>query len=303
MLSINNFIQIPNQNKFYGNKCRYAFNVKLSTLTWLKVGGVASVIFYPQDLDDLKQFFYFYRGEVIILGSGSNIIFADRNFDREVIVKLNRGFTNFNIQNNLIFAQAQVLDFKLAQLALQHKLGGLEFLSGIPGTLGGNIAMNAGCYGSEIKHIINNFTVFNHITQNITVKTAQNFTYRSGNLEAGDVVISAQLIGTPMENDEPILKKMQNIHNNRKLSQPQNIATCGSTFKNLKHIKAWEALKNSGAHNLQVGDAVFSKVHCNFLQNLGKAQAIDFFTLIDKAKETVFEKLNINLETEVLLYR
>ncbi len=278
--------------------------VKLSNYSWFNLGGNAEFFFKPKDKKELLEFFKEARKNDIkttILGAGSNTLFRD-NGVKGVVIKLGKNFSFTRlIEKDIIEVGAATLDRKVADFAKENNLTNLEFLSCIPGSLGGAIVMNSGCYDYDISQILISIRAIDKKKcEEIEIKKKDiNFVYRGNNLSKDLIIISAKLKGS-LDKKEKIEKKQSDLVQRKKLSQPSQIKTCGSTFKNIsKEKKAWMLIKESGCENYEEGDAVISKKHCNFFINKGKAKSSDIENLIKKVKRKVYEKTKINLELEI----
>ena len=291
--------QIENlKNKVNG---KISFNENLSKLSWFNLGGAAKVIFRPQSLKELSFFLKSLKGtsKVKVLGVGSNTLIRDGGFDG-VIIKLGKSFSHMSLFNqNTIIASSSVLEKQLSNFALENSISGFEFLSCIPGTVGGGIRMNSGCYEEDISKILVSLQVMD-FSGNIKVIQSSNinFHYRGSNLDDNLIFISATFKGK-IKNKSYIQEKINKLTSKKKTSQPSNIKTCGSTFKNPQKDKAWKLIKDTGCAGLKVGGAEISKKHCNFFINNGTAKSNDLEELIKKVKKRVLEKTGINLELEI----
>ena len=217
-----------------------------------------------------------------------------------ITIKLSSKFSHLKfVSPNIIEVGAATLDKKIANFALENSLTGLEFLSCIPGSIGGAIRMNSGCYGQDISKIFHSIKVIDIFgTEKDILASDIKFNYRNSNLDHNLIITSVRLQGQPFMKEE-IQKKQQDFINKKKNAQPSMIKTCGSTFKNTKSKKAWELIKESKCQNLQIGHAKISEKHCNFFVNEGKATAKELEDLINKVKEKVYQKTKINLELEI----
>ena len=279
-------------------------NVKLSNYSWFNLGGNAEYFYKARDKNQLLKFLIEAKKKKLkttILGAGSNILFRDKGV-KGVVIKLGNGFSYTNLQEkDIVVAGAATLDRKVADFAKENSLENLEFLSCIPGSIGGAIIMNSGCYENDISKVLLSIQAIdkNKLTEIELKKEDINFSYRGTNLSDDLIVISAKfkcIVGKK----EKIEKKQLNYIKKKKLSQPNQIKTCGSTFKNIsEEKKAWMLIKQSGCENLKEGDALISKKHCNFFVNNGNAKASDIEKLIEKVKKRVFEKTGVNLELEI----
>ena len=278
--------------------------VKLSDYSWFNLGGNAEFFFKPKDKKELIEFFKEAKKNDIkttFLGAGSNTLFRD-NGVKGAVIKLGKNFSFTKvIGKDIIEVGAATLDRKVADFAKENYLTNLEFLSCIPGTIGGAIVMNSGCYDYDISQILISIRVIDKKKcEEIEIKKEDiNFVYRGNNLSEDLIIISAKLKGS-LDKKENIEKKQSDLVQKKKLSQPSQIKTCGSTFKNIsKEKKAWMLIKESGCENYEEGDAVISKKHCNFFINKGRAKSLDIENLIKKVKGRVYEKTKINLELEI----
>tara|TARA_B100000029_G_scaffold507926_1_gene593664 strand:- start:3557 stop:4471 length:915 start_codon:yes stop_codon:yes gene_type:complete len=296
-----NFIsQIKNKIK---NKIssKIIFDENLSKYSWFNLGGPAKVVFKPKNLNELSIFLKNLKGfnKIKVLGVGSNTLIRDGGFNG-IIIKLGKPFAHLSLFNqNTIIAGSAALDKNISNFALENSLSGFEFLSCIPGTIGGGIRMNSGCYGEDISKILISAQVMD-LEGKIKVIYSSDikFSYRQCNLEDNLIFISATLRGKN-DNKSNIEKKTKNLIERKKKDQPSKIKTCGSTFKNPERFKAWKLIKDSGCAGMKVGDAYISEKHCNFFVNKGKAKSSDLENLIQKVKTKVLNKTGINLELEV----
>ncbi len=277
-------------------------NEKLSKYSWFNLGGPANLLIKLQSINEIKDFLKQNKtknNKIHILGAGSNTLFRDGGFDGTVI-KLGNNFSFIKIlKKDQIEVGSATLDRKLSEFAMKNSLSGFEFLSCIPGSIGGAITMNSGCYGEDISKI---FLSLKAINSNGEIETFTNkqikFSYRGNDLNKNLIILSAIFQGK-MFDSKKILEKQMRLINMKKDTQPSRIKTCGSTFKNPESHKAWELIKNSECANLKVGGARISEKHSNFFLNNGDATSSDIEKLIDKVKEKVFKKTGIELELEL----
>ena len=292
-------LQIENiKSKIFG---KISLNENLSKFSWFNLGGPAKVLFRPKNLQELSIFFKEIKGinEIKVLGAGSNTLIRDGGFDG-IIIKFGKPFSHLSLfDSNTIIAGASVLDKNVSNFALQSSLSGFEFLSCIPGTVGGAVRMNSGCYGEDISKILVSVQVMD-FKGNIKVIRSSNikFHYRGSNLDNNLIFISATFKGTK-DSKSNIQKKINNFVEQKKNTQPSKIKTCGSTFKNPMNEKAWKLIRDSGCAGMKVGDAQISEKHCNFFVNNGNARSEDFERLIYQVQKKVFDKKGINLELEL----
>ena len=285
-------------------KSELKFDYNLKKLNWFNIGGDAKVFFKPDNLDDLVTFLKtFGKSEkIFVLGAGSNILITDNKFDG-FVVKLGKNFSNISLmQNNIIVAGSAVSDKNLSNFAMENNIGGFEFLSCIPGTIGGGLRINSGCFGKEFKDILLSVQV---IDRNGVIKTIPSskikFGYRHSPLDKDLIFLSASFQGKK-KNREEINKEINKLKEEKNRRQPSRIKTGGSTFKNpinQTDIKVWELIKNSIPTTKSFGDAKISEKHCNFLVNSKNAKFEDMMKLINFIKSEVEKKKNIKLETEI----
>jgi len=277
------------------------FDENLSKYSWFNLGGAAKVVFKPKNLNELSIFLKNLKGtnKIKVLGSGSNTLIRDGGFDG-IIIKFGKSFSHLSLLNqNTLIAGASTLDKSVSNFALENSLSGFEFLSCIPGTIGGAIRMNSGCYGENISKILVSVQAMD-LSGKVRVIYSSNikFSYRDCDLDNNLIFISATFRGQT-ENNVNIKTKIDNLVEQKKKDQPSQIKTCGSTFKNPVNKKAWKLIKNSGCAGMVEGDAYISKKHCNFFVNKKNANSHDLEKLINRVKKKVFDKTGVNLELEL----
>ena len=277
------------------------FDEDLSKYSWFSLGGPAKIIFKPKNLNELSLFLKKTNrlAKIKVIGAGSNILVRDGGFDG-IIIKLDKSFSHMSLFNkNTIIAGSSTLDKNLSNFALENSLSGFEFLSCIPGTIGGGIRMNSGCYGEDISKILLYVQVMDFEGKVKVIYTSNiNFSYRRCDLDDNLIFISATFQGK-IDKKNNIQKKINNLVERKKKDQPSRIKTCGSTFKNHDNFKAWKLIKDSGCAGMKIGDAYISEKHCNFFVNKGDAKSEDLEKLIQKVKKKVFDKTGIDLELEL----
>ena len=288
---------------------RLKFNHDISRLNWFNIGSKSKIFFLANSLKDLTLFLKIYdkRGKIFVLGAGSNTLFDDDLFDG-VIIKLGKNFNNISkLNENSIISGSSCLDKKVSEFAMENEIGGLEFLSCIPGSIGGGIRMNAGCYGKEFKDIIISIQTIDFYGRVTTIPSSEiDFNYRSTNLSKELIYLSGTFKGELSKKDI-IKKKINELKSKKELSQPIRVKTSGSTFKNpieQTDKKVWELIRESidiKQANKMFGDAQVSEKHCNFLINQAKASSKDMKNLINFIKENVYKKKGVNLELEIIL--
>jgi UDP-N-acetylmuramate dehydrogenase len=279
-------------------------NENLSKYSWFNLGGSAEYFFKPNDKKQLMEFLLEakkYNLKTTILGAGSNTLIRDQGV-KGAVIKLGSNFSFFKlIDQDTIETGAASLDRKLANYAKDNNIAKFEFLSCIPGSIGGAVIMNSGCYENDISTILLSIRVIDKkdCTEKEIKKKDINFLYRGTNLSDDLIIISAKFKGLT-SNRESIEAKQMDFIERKKQSQPSQIKTCGSTFKNIdKNKKAWMLIKEAGCEDYKEGDALISQKHCNFFVNNGKANATDIENLIKRVKKKVKIETGVNLELEI----
>lgn len=281
---------------------QYRKNAKLKT--WFDVGGSAEIMFRPSDLADLQDFLKNCPKEipVQILGAGSNVIVADEGV-KGVVIKLSGEFAKVSCDGNFVNAGAAALCGNVALSCKIFALSGLEFFSGIPGSIGGAIAMNAGCYGSDVSQ---NLISAKAVDRKGNLHELQNsdfgFFYRGSKISKNFFFIEG-LFKAEKSTSEAVAKKIVELNEQREKAQPIRAKTGGSTFKNPEGKKAWQLIDEAGCRGKIIGDAQISEKHCNFMINRGQAQAQDLIDLGNEVKKSVKEKSGIDLEWEIKILR
>ncbi|WP_020592595.1 UDP-N-acetylmuramate dehydrogenase [Kiloniella laminariae] len=278
----------------------YSPDARLGKITWFRVGGPVDVLFTPADQNDLASFMQNKPTDlpVMVIGVGSNLLVRDSGV-AGVVIRLGPAFSHAETRENQIVCGAATLDVKVAKTALKAGLTGLEFLCGVPGTIGGALRMNAGAYGRETKDILVWAEAMDPQGKihRLTSKEL-GFDYRHCALPADWVFLSACFTGAPGD-PEIIAQKMKEIQNARGSSQPIKSRTGGSTFKNPEGYKAWELVDQAGCRGLKIGDAQVSEQHCNFLINTDKASASDLEELGETVRRKVKETSGVELQWEI----
>lgn len=277
-------------------------NTRLDKVTWFQVGGPADVMFKPNDEDDLAHFLQNTPSDipVFVLGVGSNLLVRDGGF-RGVVIRLGRKFVTMDLlDNHKLRVGAGALDVYVSHFAADKSLTGAEFLSGIPGSIGGALRMNAGAYGGEMKDVLLSATAFDRAGNRHELTSADmGFSYRHSDIP-NDWIFTEAILQLQPGADEDIHAKMRDIAKSREGSQPIKSRTGGSTFANPKGAKAWELIDAVGARGLTIGGAQISDKHCNFLINTGGATAADLEEVGEEARKRVFEKFDRLLRWEIV---
>lgn len=280
---------------------RYRQKAPLSGMTWFRVGGPAEILFKPADTDDLIEFLRNRPPEVpvTVMGVASNLLVRDGGI-KGVVIRLGREFARIETNDSgLMRAGAGALCINVALTACESALTGLEFLRGVPGTVGGGLRMNAGAYDGEFKDVIKSATAVD-AGGNVHVLSPEDmeFSYRHSGVPGDWIFLEAEFKAAPGEPHE-ISARMSEINRQREDSQPMRVRTGGSTFKNPPGHKAWELIDAAGCRGLERGGALVSEKHCNFLINTGKATAEDIEALGEEVRRRVFEHSGIELEWEI----
>jgi len=280
---------------------RIRANVALAPQTWFRVGGPAEILFRPADIEDLAAFLAACPADipVTVLGVASNLLVRDGGLSG-VVIRLGGEFARVRADGTRVIAGAGALDLTVAEEACAAGLGGLEFLSGIPGTIGGAVKMNAGAYGSEIVDIIESAVLVSRAGKVVTVTgDALGLSYRHSELPEGAIVVEATLRGQP-EQAEQVASRMRDIQIRRAETQPIRARTGGSTFANPPGAKAWELIDRAGCRGLTLGGAQVSEQHCNFLINTGSASAGDIEALGEEVRRRVRKDSGVELRWEIM---
>lgn len=272
----------------------------LDKITWFRVGGPAEVMFRPADAEDLTAFLSMLPSDIdtTIIGVGSNLLVRDGGVPG-VVIRLGREFARVEALGETLKVGAGALDINVALAAEAAGIGGLEFLSGIPGTIGGGLRMNGGAYGSEFRDIFVSARAIDGrgVLHDLTYDD-MGFAYRSTHVPEDWMFIDAVLKGRP-EAGREISRAMAEIKSARENSQPVRSRTGGSTFANPPGAKAWELIDQAGCRGLSRGGAMVSQQHCNFLINTGQASAADLEGLGEEVRRRVFETSGQTLEWEI----
>ncbi len=278
----------------------YTENADLGKMTWFRTGGPAEIMFKPKDRDDLCQFFDARPLDVpvTVIGLGSNLLVRDGGVPG-VVIKLGREFAEIAIKGDEMTVGAGALDLTVALTAQEKGKAGLEFLSGIPGLIGGALRMNAGAFGTEMKDVVLSAEALDGggETKRLSLDDL-GFTYRSCAVPEDWIFISSRLSVRPGESKE-IVRRMNEIQAARQANQPFRQATAGSVFANPPGAKAWQLIERAGCRELSRGGAKVSEKHCNFIINTGDATAADIETLGEEIRRRVAEETGVVLEWEI----
>ena len=280
------------------------FDYDLKKKNWFNIGGKTKIYYKAHNLKDLIKFVKKIdeKEKIFILSGGSNTLITDKTYNG-VVIKLSRHFNNISLlSDEIIIAGSAVSDKSLSEFAMNNSLGGFEFLSCIPGTVGGGIKMNAGCFDREFKDILISIQAINKSGQVITIPVKDiNFEYRNSKLSDDLIFLSASFKGYKKKLDI-IKNEMIELKKKKEEAQPTRIKTSGSTFKNpigQTDKKVWQLIKESVSLEKSFGDACISEKHCNFFVNKGNAKFEDMKKLIEFVSESVLKETGIKLETEI----
>jgi UDP-N-acetylmuramate dehydrogenase len=273
----------------------------LGPFTWFRVGGAAEALFLPADEDDLRDFLKALPSEVpvTVLGVGSNVIIRDGGVSGVVVRLAGRAFAGVNVEGDIITAGSAALDAAVARAAAKAGLAGLEFYAGIPGTIGGALTMNAGCYGSETKDVLVSAWGYDRKGERRELRLADfGYTYRHSEAPADIIWVEATYRGRP---DDPatVQARIDEITARREQTQPIREKTGGSTFKNPPGHSSWKLVDEAGWRGKLYGGAMFSPLHANFMINTGEATAADLEGLGEAVRADVKARTGIDLQWEI----
>ena len=286
-------------------KGKLKFNYSLKNHTWLNIGGKAKIFFVPETLSELREFLLRLNNKnssFFTIGAGSNLLISE-NIQNRIFIKLGKNFNKISLtKDNIIIAGSSSLDKNVSNFACENHLSGLEFLSCIPGTVGGGIRMNSGCFGTEFKDVLLSVQVMDFNGRVYTIESKNiKFNYRQINLPKNLIFLSASF-KTKKEDKKQIEEKIIRLKEKKDSSQPLRVKTGGSTFKNPKNKlekKVWELIKENVDNKISFGDAKISEKHSNFFINSNNASFENMCDLINFVKKNVKDKTGISLELEL----
>ena len=290
-----------NRIKYLSKKLiiNFYFNYNSSKLSWFRCGGLIDIYCLVEDEQELKILLENLEDSpYFVVGAGSNLLIRDGGY-RGTIIKLGKSFNNIELSEDKIYAGGAVLDVNLSKFALNNSISKLEFYSGIPGSIGGAVKMNAGCFGSQTMDVLCEVSIITKkgIKKNLK-KEKLDFSYRTSNLSKNDIVTSA-IFHAKFDNKLKIKENINEIKIKRKQSQPIKNKTGGSTFKNPKGYSAAKLIEEANCKGLMIGDAIVSQKHSNFLINTNQATSKNIEDLGNEIKTRVLNKFNINLDWEI----
>tara|TARA_A100001011_G_scaffold394280_1_gene486278 strand:- start:212 stop:1123 length:912 start_codon:yes stop_codon:yes gene_type:complete len=285
-------------------KGKLIFDYDIKKMNWFNIGGVAKAYFKPESLNELILFLKKFgsKEKIFLLGAGSNVLINDSLFEG-IIIKLGKNFSNISLlSETTLVAGSATSDKKLSEFACENNIGGFEFLSCIPGTIGGGLKMNSGCFEREFKNILLSIQAVDRNGKILTIPSSKiKFKYRGNDLDRDLIFLSASFKGEVQEK-QIVQNNINSLKNKKDHSQPTKIKTGGSTFKNpinQTKEKVWELIKKSVPLDTKFGDAEISQKHCNFFVNKNNATFRDMKNLIDFVKQKVKSKTGIDIETEI----
>ena len=297
------FKTLDNFSKNIKGKLRFDYCLK--NHTWFNIGGNAKIFFVPETLNELRDFLLNIKKDhknLFIMGAGSNLLISDNTKNR-IFIKLGKNFNKISLtKDNVIIAGCSILDKNVSDFACENHLSGLEFLSCIPGTVGGGIRMNSGCFGTEFKDVLLSVQVMDFSGRVHTINSKDvNFDYRKTDLPKNLIFLSASF-KTHKKRRNEIIENIHKLQERKKNSQPLRVKTGGSTFKNpinQSEKKVWELIKESVDNQVSFGDAKISEKHSNFFINSKNASFENMYNLINFVKSKVKKKTGITLELEL----
>ena len=285
------------KNKFFN---QIKFDTKLSSFTWFGVGGDAEILFTPDNIVGAINFIKEKPKDLKVfpIGAGSNILIRDNGI--KGVSLLTKNLNNITMdEKGIITAESGAIDIQVARFARENERTDLEFLVGIPGTVGGGIRMNSGAFGSEFKDVLIDVNAINQLGA-LRTFTSEELGMKYRNIDLGsDWIFNSARFKTSIGNKKNIQSKMKEIIGLRKQSQPTGVKTGGSTFMNTSNYKAWELIDKAGCRGLKFGDAMISEKHCNFIINTRKSSAQEIEKLGELVKEKVMTSSGINLNWEI----
>ena len=295
-------INLEELSSEFNNNVKFDYDLKKKN--WFNIGGKTKIFYKADNLKELIKFLKKIKNKdkIFVLSGGSNTLITDKTYNG-IVIKLSNNFNNMSLlSNDIIVAGSAVRDKSLSEYAMNNNLGGFEFLSCIPGTIGGGIKMNAGCFGREFKDILISIQAINKSGQVITIPAKEiNFKYRDSGLSDDLIFLSASFKGFK-KNSDLIQNEMKELKEKKEKAQPTRIKTSGSTFKNpigQSDKKVWQLIKESVSIEKSFGDACISDKHCNFFVNKGNAKFEDMKKLIEFVSKSVLKKTGVKLETEI----
>lgn len=271
--------------------------------TTFRVGGPAKAfvsVDTEKQLSEIIPFLIKVEEPYYVVGNGSNILVGDRGYNG-VILEIGSKFNKITVNDNIITAQAGALMSSVARIALENGLTGFEFASGIPGTMGGGVVMNAGAYGGELKDVVKNVKVMSPEGEMINLSGEDmRFGYRNSAIKTGPYIAIEITIELQKGNKDEIEDKMRSLNEQRRSKQPLEFPSAGSTFKRPEGYFAGKLIMDTGLRGFSIGGAAVSEKHCGFVINKKNATAIDIYEVITEVQERVYDKFGVHLEPEII---
>ncbi len=293
---------IDGLTRFVGRE-QIHLNEPMSTHTTFRTGGTADCLVELRDtkqLMEVKRYLKLVEVPIFVLGNGSNLLVSDEGY-RGVILQVGGCMKDIRVEGDLLIAQAGASLAAIAQAAMQNGLTGLEFASGIPGTVGGGVVMNAGAYGGEMSQVVRKVTVVTRDGELLELENeTMEFGYRHSSIRNHPFVVTEVEFCLEEGDLKEIQTKMQDLNQRRREKQPLEYASAGSTFKRPEGYYAGELIMNAGLRGVCIGDAQVSEKHCGFIINRGHAKATEIMQLIRRVQYVVDEKFHVQLEPEVI---
>lgn len=278
------------------------YDVPMKEHTTMRVGGKAALMIEPQSISCIQECIVLFNNlnvPYLVIGNGSNLIFSDEGYDG-AIVKIGSSLSKVEVKDNTIVAMAGASLATVANYAMEHSLSGFEFASGIPGSIGGAVYMNAGAYDGEMKQVVTESLCINHEGKLITLKGEDhNFSYRHSRIEDEGLICVQVTLQLEKGDKREIQLKMNDLNSRRREKQPLNYPSSGSIFKRPTGHFAGKLVQDCGLRGKKIGGAQVSEKHCGFIINTGNASASDITNLIKHVQDTVFKNTGVMLELEV----
>lgn len=292
-------ISVPDIQKFY--KGTILVDEPMANHTWMKVGGPADFYFEPADRADLLALISYLQQHqlpIFVIGRGSNVLVSDEGI-RDAVINVEKALQSIGLKNGKVVAEAGVRLTQFVDFCIQNELSGVEMLAGIPGTIGGAVAMNAGAHGGEISNYLTEVEVFRNEKIEKIPRDAAEFSYRHSGFTY-DIILAAAFL-LPKGKKEELVQRRRDYVLKRNKTQPLELPNLGSMFKNPPQAFAAQLIEQAGLKGKRIGGAQVSEKHANFIVNVGNATAADILRLVDLIQRTVYQHFGVELELEVKL--
>lgn len=277
------------------------FDEPMKNHTSFKIGGLADILIMPKSSEEINFIIDACKScnvNFFVMGNGTNLLVSDKGI-RGVVIKISKNYSDVSVKENIVTAKSGVLLSSLSNTALNNSLSGIEFASGIPGTLGGAVYMNAGAYGGEIKDVLKSAEVI-YGDKILNLQASElDFEYRSSRVAKEGLIVLEACLELKHGEYDLIKEEMQNLKKQRNEKQPVEFPSAGSTFKRPVGHFAGKLIMDAGLRGFAVGGAKISEKHCGFVINQGNATAEDVLELVERVKEIVYEKSGVMLEPEI----